>query len=95
MATAQFMKQCIYRYFYRINKFLSKLSSYKGSCIYFQCSIPKTDLTYKYEHVVLCYRFSCVPVDFEVVNVNSSLTNEDDINNAITAICRNGVALKG
>lgn len=30
-----------------------------------------------------------------MVNVNSSLTNEDDIDNAITAIRRNGVALKG
>ncbi|CAB1336753.1 unnamed protein product [Coregonus sp. 'balchen'] len=37
--------------------------------------------------------FSCVPVDFEVVNVCSA--TEDDINNAITAIRRNGVALKG
>ncbi|KAI5095967.1 isocitrate dehydrogenase [NAD] subunit gamma, mitochondrial, partial [Silurus meridionalis] len=46
-------------------------------------------------HVRELFRFSCVPVDFEVVNVNSSLTNEDDINNAITAIRRNGVALKG
>ena len=40
-------------------------------------------------------RFSCVPVDFEVVNVNSSLASEDEINDAITAIRRNGVALKG
>lgn len=40
-------------------------------------------------------RFSCVPVDFEVVHVNSALESEDDINNAITAIRRNGVALKG
>lgn len=47
------------------------------------------------ESVLLHCRFSCVPVDFEVVNVNSSLTNEDDINNAIMAIRRNGVALKG
>ncbi|KAF5902065.1 isocitrate dehydrogenase [NAD] subunit gamma, mitochondrial-like, partial [Clarias magur] len=46
-------------------------------------------------HVRELFRFSCVPVDFEVVNVNSSLNNEDDINNAITAIRRNGVALKG
>ncbi|TSL61275.1 Isocitrate dehydrogenase [NAD] subunit gamma 1, mitochondrial [Bagarius yarrelli] len=46
-------------------------------------------------HVRELFRFSCVPVDFEVVNVNSSLTNEDDINAAITAIRRNGVALKG
>ncbi|XP_010873392.1 isocitrate dehydrogenase [NAD] subunit gamma, mitochondrial isoform X2 [Esox lucius] len=44
-------------------------------------------------HVRELFRFSCVPVDFEVVNVCSS--TEDDINNAITAIRRNGVALKG
>lgn len=43
---------------------------------------------------LLC-RFSCVPVDFEVVHVNSALESEDDIKNAITAIRRNGVALKG
>lgn len=36
-----------------------------------------------------------MPVDFEVVNVDSSKTSEDDINNAIMAIRRNGVALKG
>ncbi|XP_030624151.1 isocitrate dehydrogenase [NAD] subunit gamma, mitochondrial [Chanos chanos] len=46
-------------------------------------------------HVRELFRFSCVPVDFEVVNVNSSLASEDDIKNAITAIRRNGVALKG
>ncbi|XP_038863813.1 isocitrate dehydrogenase [NAD] subunit gamma, mitochondrial-like isoform X4 [Salvelinus namaycush] len=44
-------------------------------------------------HVKELFRFSCVPVDFEVVNVSSA--TEDDINNAITAIRRNGVALKG
>lgn len=36
-----------------------------------------------------------MPVDFEVVHVNSSVETENDINNAITAIRRNGVALKG
>lgn len=36
-----------------------------------------------------------MPVDFEVVHINSALETEDDINNAITAIRRNGVALKG
>uniref|UniRef100_A0A8C9YMG1 Isocitrate dehydrogenase [NAD] subunit, mitochondrial n=1 Tax=Sander lucioperca TaxID=283035 RepID=A0A8C9YMG1_SANLU len=46
-------------------------------------------------HVKEVFRFSCVPVDFEVVHVNSALESEDDINNAITAIRRNGVALKG
>lgn len=40
-------------------------------------------------------RFSCVPVDFEVVHVNSALETDDDMNNAIMAIRRNGVALKG
>uniref|UniRef100_A0A8C4I5B5 Isocitrate dehydrogenase [NAD] subunit, mitochondrial n=1 Tax=Dicentrarchus labrax TaxID=13489 RepID=A0A8C4I5B5_DICLA len=46
-------------------------------------------------HVREVFRFSCVPVDFEVVHVNSAVETEDDINNAITAIRRNGVALKG
>ena len=40
-------------------------------------------------------RFCCVPVDFEVANVDSTLASEDDINNAIMSIRRNGVALKG
>ncbi|XDV45806.1 hypothetical protein PO909_013834, partial [Leuciscus waleckii] len=46
-------------------------------------------------HVRELFRFCCVPVDFEVVNVNSAASSEDDINNAVTAIKRNGVALKG
>ncbi|XP_075898358.1 isocitrate dehydrogenase [NAD] subunit gamma, mitochondrial-like isoform X2 [Nelusetta ayraudi] len=46
-------------------------------------------------HVYQLFRFCCVPVDFEVVNVDSSMASEDDINNAIMAIRRNGVALKG
>ncbi|XP_061701267.1 isocitrate dehydrogenase [NAD] subunit gamma, mitochondrial-like isoform X2 [Syngnathoides biaculeatus] len=46
-------------------------------------------------HVRELFRFCCVPVDFEVVNVDSSAASEDDINNAIMAIRRNGVALKG
>uniref|UniRef100_A0A8C2FQC0 Isocitrate dehydrogenase (NAD(+)) 3 non-catalytic subunit gamma n=1 Tax=Cyprinus carpio TaxID=7962 RepID=A0A8C2FQC0_CYPCA len=41
------------------------------------------------------HRFCCVPVDFEVVRVDSSASSEDDINNAVTAIRRNGVALNG
>ncbi|ROL53258.1 Isocitrate dehydrogenase [NAD] subunit gamma, mitochondrial, partial [Anabarilius grahami] len=40
-------------------------------------------------------RFCCVPVDFAVVRVDSAASSEDDINNAVTAIKRNGVALKG
>ncbi|KAK6466715.1 isocitrate dehydrogenase [Huso huso] len=46
-------------------------------------------------HVQEVFRYSCVPVDFEVVHVNSAMTEEDDIDDAITAIRRNGVALKG
>ncbi|XP_042347886.1 isocitrate dehydrogenase [NAD] subunit gamma, mitochondrial-like [Plectropomus leopardus] len=46
-------------------------------------------------HVRELFRFCCVPVDFEVVGVDSSMASEDDINNAIMAIRRNGVALKG
>ncbi|XP_005732745.1 isocitrate dehydrogenase [NAD] subunit gamma 1, mitochondrial [Pundamilia nyererei] len=46
-------------------------------------------------HVREVFRFTCVPVDFEMVNVNSALETDDDMNNAITAIRRNGVALKG
>ncbi|XP_058875920.1 isocitrate dehydrogenase [NAD] subunit gamma, mitochondrial isoform X1 [Acipenser ruthenus] len=46
-------------------------------------------------HVQEVFRYSCVPVDFEVVHVNSAMTEEDDIDNAITAIRRNRVALKG
>ncbi|KAI4823541.1 hypothetical protein KUCAC02_012123 [Chaenocephalus aceratus] len=47
------------------------------------------------KHVCELFRFCCVPVDFEVVNVDSTKDSEDDINNAIMAIRRNGVALKG
>ncbi|KAE8583423.1 hypothetical protein XENTR_v10020508 [Xenopus tropicalis] len=46
-------------------------------------------------HVKEVFRHSCVPIDFEVVNVNSTSNDEDDIQNAITAIRRNRVALKG
>lgn len=35
-----------------------------------------------------------VPVDFEMVNVNSKSNSEEDLEQAITVIKRNGVALK-
>ncbi|XP_077946299.1 isocitrate dehydrogenase [NAD] subunit gamma, mitochondrial isoform X2 [Gasterosteus aculeatus] len=47
------------------------------------------------KHVCELFRFCCVPVDFEVVDVDSSMASEDDIDDAIMAIRRNGVALKG
>uniref|UniRef100_A0AAY4B6X9 Isocitrate dehydrogenase [NAD] subunit, mitochondrial n=1 Tax=Denticeps clupeoides TaxID=299321 RepID=A0AAY4B6X9_9TELE len=46
-------------------------------------------------HVRELFRFCCVPVDFEIVSIDSKSTSDDDMNNAITAIRRNGVALKG
>lgn len=42
----------------------------------------------------LCPRHACVPVDFEEVHVSSN-ADEEDIRNAIMAIRRNRVALKG
>uniref|UniRef100_A0A3Q2Y697 Isocitrate dehydrogenase [NAD] subunit, mitochondrial n=1 Tax=Hippocampus comes TaxID=109280 RepID=A0A3Q2Y697_HIPCM len=47
------------------------------------------------KHVQELFRFCCVPLDFEVVDVDSSSASEADVNNAIVAIRRNGVALKG
>ena len=41
-----------------------------------------------------CPRHACVPVDFEEVHVSSN-ADEEDIRNAIMAIRRNRVALKG
>uniref|UniRef100_F7CWN0 Isocitrate dehydrogenase [NAD] subunit, mitochondrial n=2 Tax=Monodelphis domestica TaxID=13616 RepID=F7CWN0_MONDO len=45
-------------------------------------------------HVKSVFRHACVPVDFEEVQVNSN-ADEEDIRNAIMAIRRNRVALKG
>lgn len=43
---------------------------------------------------LFCPRHACVPVDFEEVHVSSN-ADEEDIRNAIMAIRRNRVALKG
>ncbi|XP_027436990.1 isocitrate dehydrogenase [NAD] subunit gamma, mitochondrial-like [Zalophus californianus] len=45
-------------------------------------------------HVKTVFRHACVPVDFEEVTVNST-SGEEDIRNAIMAVRRNRVALKG
>lgn len=45
-------------------------------------------------HVKSVFRHACVPVDFEEVQVSSN-ADEEDIRNAIMAIRRNRVALKG
>ncbi|XP_043911398.1 isocitrate dehydrogenase [NAD] subunit gamma, mitochondrial [Protopterus annectens] len=56
----------------------------------------QSDMSLPYPKTIsLVSRQACVPVDFEEVCVNSASEDEDDIYNAITAIRRNGVALKG
>ncbi|XP_050162098.1 isocitrate dehydrogenase [NAD] subunit gamma, mitochondrial-like, partial [Myiozetetes cayanensis] len=45
-------------------------------------------------HVKEVFRRACVPVDFEEVRVGAEAP-EDEVHNAIMAIRRNGVALKG
>lgn len=45
-------------------------------------------------HVKTVFRHACVPVDFEEVMVNST-SSEEDIHNAIMAVRRNCIALKG
>ncbi|XGW03514.1 hypothetical protein V3C99_015025 [Haemonchus contortus] len=47
------------------------------------------------EHVANIFGFAQVPVDFEQVDLSSKPESVDDLNQAITAIKRNGVALKG
>ncbi|KAK5986952.1 Isocitrate dehydrogenase NAD subunit gamma 1 [Trichostrongylus colubriformis] len=47
------------------------------------------------EHVAKIFTFAQVPVDFERVDLTSKPESADDLNQAITAIKRNGVALKG
>ncbi|VDN51045.1 unnamed protein product [Dracunculus medinensis] len=45
-------------------------------------------------HVMRIFRFANVPVDFEEVELTSSLA-DDSLENAIIAIKRNGIAIKG
>jgi isocitrate dehydrogenase (NAD+) len=47
------------------------------------------------QHVKEVFRYAGVPVDFEEVQLNSTVTEDEDIDNALLAIKRNGVALKG
>ncbi|KAG8183094.1 hypothetical protein JTE90_010917 [Oedothorax gibbosus] len=46
-------------------------------------------------HVKEIFRLGGVPVDFEEVHLNSTIQNIDNVEEAITSIKRNGVALKG
>ncbi|CAI4228397.1 unnamed protein product [Auanema sp. JU1783] len=48
-----------------------------------------------FAHVENIFRVAQVPVDFEIVNLTSKDTSEEELNQAITIIKRNGVALKG
>lgn len=53
-----------------------------------------TSLNLFYFPIPLYPRHACVPVDFEEVSIGSA-ADEEDVNNAIMAIRRNRVALKG
>ncbi|KAE9551478.1 hypothetical protein FO519_005323 [Halicephalobus sp. NKZ332] len=46
-------------------------------------------------HVRRIFSFACVPVDFEVIPLNSQSHTNEDLENAIVSVQRNGVALKG
>uniref|UniRef100_A0A7E4VVL1 Isocitrate dehydrogenase [NAD] subunit, mitochondrial n=1 Tax=Panagrellus redivivus TaxID=6233 RepID=A0A7E4VVL1_PANRE len=46
-------------------------------------------------HVQRIFTFANVPVDFETMQLNSDLSRDEDLENAIVAIKRNGVCLKG
>ncbi|KAM4845727.1 isocitrate dehydrogenase [NAD] subunit gamma, mitochondrial-like [Thomomys bottae] len=45
-------------------------------------------------HVQTVFRHACVPVDFEVVQV-TSMSSEEEVHNAIKAVRRNRICLKG
>uniref|UniRef100_A0A0K0DBW2 Isocitrate dehydrogenase [NAD] subunit, mitochondrial n=1 Tax=Angiostrongylus cantonensis TaxID=6313 RepID=A0A0K0DBW2_ANGCA len=47
------------------------------------------------QHVQKIFGYAQVPVDFEEVNLSSMPESPDDLSQALTAIIRNGVALKG
>lgn len=46
------------------------------------------------KHVREVFRYGGVPVDFEEVHLDSNQDDLEDVDEAITAIKRNGVALK-
>ena len=46
------------------------------------------------EHIHRIFSFACVPVDFEIIPLNSQSRTNEDLDNAIVSIQRNGVALK-
>ena len=44
---------------------------------------------------IISPRYAGVPVDFEEVALDSSVSDENELENALLAIKRNGIALKG
>lgn len=46
-------------------------------------------------HVQEIFRYAGAPIDFEVVEINSSTNTPEDMQNALLSVQRNGVALKG
>jgi isocitrate dehydrogenase (NAD+) len=47
------------------------------------------------DHVRRIFTFAQVPVDFETIQVSSQNPREEDLDNAIVSVQRNGVAIKG
>lgn len=47
-----------------------------------------------YLNILLCFRYIGAPIDFEVVDIDPTVDNDDDVQYAITTIKRNGVGLK-
>jgi isocitrate dehydrogenase (NAD+) len=48
-----------------------------------------------FDHVRRIFTFAQVPVDFETIQVSSQNPREEDLDNAIVSVKRNGVAIKG
>lgn len=46
------------------------------------------------QHLERIFTFAHVPIDFEITPLSSKLESDDDLSNAITAIKRNGIAIK-
>ena len=48
-----------------------------------------------HEHIKRIFLFAHIPVDFEEIELNSKDPSNEALQNAIIAIQRNGIALKG
>lgn len=66
------------------------------NCDSFQCSILGGGIGLELmNYVKEIFRYAGVPVDFEIIDIDPSSEDNDDLEYAITSIKRNGVAIKG